>query len=1106
MIAGPPLIAVLPDQARAEERLLQLARPGGLVAFRPVLTLAELEAELLRAALGAGKCDPVAAPLALRLALREAARAATPKDSPFARLREEPGYARALEGLWAALAQGLSTPSELLAAARDLPEPAQERALALGGTLAAAQAELSRAHLSEPNSALRAAVDALGRGMALPAALCAAGALVFESILDWTPLRQRMVVALAARLPGGARVRVRLPYAAGRPELTEALDATLRAFEALGEEGAVARIDLELFDPGETGPLAPFLGRLFAPKADARPLLAPPVTLRSLAGPVQQAREAARACADLAANGVPLSELAITARTLGGGVAEELGSALERLDLPWRERRGRPALPSPPAQVALSLYDLLERNFPREPLAALLASPLLRLELGRQVKPHRAARHLREARARDDSRDDLAELEGGFAHKLARHAAQLRSKAAARGTPSHAADEVDRTSAAVTGLLAKVRALPARATLAEHGRALLALFEHLGVARAVAESAPGGAARSTRALSAAAARDLSALEAVQGACAELARAAASLGRAGQAFERAAFAEQLREALADKSLRPSGARGAAVQLIELRELSHRSFHTVVLVGLLDGELPARARPDPLLSDEDKRACNRALGKQVFRTPPSEDPLAAPSLLPARQAEEPLLFHLGLCAARESLLLLWPRADGQAREALRSPFVDEAVRALGLTPAEERALAAPLSPVPPASACRAAPEILARAALEVFAEPAWRASRPLPEAEGRALFSALIGSPLAPRLRRLARAASAERERLRSFALGGKPGRFSGGLQGEALQAALPALRFTADQPLSASQLEQHATCGFKHFARRLLRVPEPVDGGDELSPSGRGQLLHACLQRFFSRLDREGRLPLGKSSRAAELRTLFEEADAAIEEFAAGEPVGHAALFRVRRREVHKRLERLLETERREGSLPREHERAFGGPSEGALPPLSLRSPDGAEVVYLGGQLDRLDELGGGQGQLVLDYKSGAFPGVSKKLRIETLLNPEFQLPVYAAAVAQARPGRQIDAAYVSIGGARRTASLRATLAKEGLDADALLELEPTAREGLRQRVPPPLNLADRVWERVSAMRSGLFPIAPLSCEHCDLSPICRIVALPVEED
>src|SRR5260221_429380 len=81
--------------------------------------------------------------------------------------------------------------------------------------------------------------------------------------------------------------------------------------------------------------------------------------------------------------------------------------ARRRLGLPWGERRGPPALTAAPVRLALLVYELAERNFPREELLALLTSPLVRLgQPGDSVPPHRLARWLREARVRDDAADD----------------------------------------------------------------------------------------------------------------------------------------------------------------------------------------------------------------------------------------------------------------------------------------------------------------------------------------------------------------------------------------------------------------------------------------------------------------------------------------------------------------------------------------------------------------------------------------------------------------------------------------------------------------------------------------------------------------------------
>jgi hypothetical protein len=39
-----------------------------------------------------------------------------------------------------------------------------------------------------------------------------------------------------------------------------------------------------------------------------------------------------------------------------------------------------------------------------------------------------------------------------------------------------------------------------------------------------------------------------------------------------------------------------------------------------------------------------------------------------------------------------------------------------------------------------------------------------------------------------------------------------------------------------------------------------------------------------------------------------------------------------------------------------------------------------------------------------------------------------------------------------------------------------------------------------------VLERVSLMRRGHFEVRPLSCDYCDLKPLCRLVALPTDPE
>ena len=1053
-----PRVSVLPDAARVEERLHLLAREQGFVAGRVACSLADLERELVREARKAGRCPAPASPEALLLALREAAREHS--QGPFFRIREQPGYARALGVLLSALTQGLLDPAELLAL--DVPE----RVAALARTLLAARKLLDAAGLAEPQRAVRLAVDALEHQGTLPPFLARAGELQFEGILDWTPLRIRMAAALAARL----RVLVRLPWSDGKPELTEALEPTLRAFEKLGDGP-----ELELHDPAE-GPLAPFLQRLFAPSGEPQE---GPVELASCASPAAQAREVARRCAGLIAAGALPESIAVAARTLAGGVAEELSAALDRLGIPFRERRGRPALPAAPVRLALSLLDLPEQDFPREALIDLLSSRLLFLrEDGERLPPQALARCLREAHVRDDQTD------GGYAAGLATLAARRRKKSQSLQAVETTA--VEETAARVERVLLALRRLPQRATPREHANALLTLLSQWGLPRRLRTPEPEAAGPElTRAVTAALARDQAALRALEDACAGLARGAAQLGLSERKFARADWARLLSEALSESSLPPGGARGGAVHLVELRELPGRSFDHLLVAGLVDGELPARPAADPLLSDEERRAVNRAAQRPVFRAPPADAQDTA--VLPPRQAEEPLLFHLALGSARKTVTLLWARGDAQGREALRSPFVDEVARALG-RPAGQ---GVPIAAIPQPHECASAADLLARAALDAFAEPAFRVSPPARAADARRLLAAVAASPLAPRLQRSARAAQADRERVRAFIREIEPGRFSGRLSGAAQDLCSRQFAFGPDAPVSARQLEEHATCGFRTFGHRLLRLAEDEEDDVELGVRERGTLLHRCLERFFRQLRDEARLPLrGVPEELALLRQL---AEAEMTAFAEEEHVGNRVLWELKRGPLIDDLVALIETET--GAAPLELERRFGFDEPDSWPALRIPAPDGGPDVHVRGAVDRIDRVD--DALVVLDYKSSRIETLRRKLRADTLLAPEFQLAIYAALLRQREPLATVDAQYVSIRSARRTD----TLARAKVDVDALLELDPSRRASLDKP-----NLANAVFAQVGKMRGGSFEVRPLDCSFCDLKPVCRLVALPTDPD
>src|SRR3989442_441135 len=211
------------------------------------------------------------------------------------------------------------------------------------------------------------------------------------------------------------------------------------------------------------------------------------------------------------------------------------------------------------------------------------------------------------AQAREVARRCAALIRSGAA--AGGYATALSSVARGLERKERGAAHVEETSRRVQRVIAALRGLPAQGTLREHGAALLELLGRWGLWRRlrVPEPVDAGPALEHAAVSALG-RDQAAARALEQACAGLAAAAMRIGEARMG--RREFAQLLSQTLAEASLPPGGARGGAVQLMELRELPGRSFDHLVLTGLVDGELPPPPLPDPLLSDEERRAINRA----------------------------------------------------------------------------------------------------------------------------------------------------------------------------------------------------------------------------------------------------------------------------------------------------------------------------------------------------------------------------------------------------------------------------------------------------------------------------------------------------------------
>jgi RecB family exonuclease len=1043
--AGPSVLQVFPDDVRLEEALRQAALcPDG-----------HLPAGLTWDGLGAALASPATArsglctPLVGRALLARVAAAL--EGSPWGEAVGEPAFVRAaLDCLFEVKVAGLDPPTlgAVVAAALPAGRPAHGLARLLQGYDEA----LAAHHLVDAEDVRRGARAALERG-AWPATWAHLEAVVLHGMHEAPPSVLALLWALARACQArGVRLQVRAPAGA--------------AVSALLARGGRAPpgVVLEEPPPGQDAPLAALGRSLFAPGVPAGALRQEAAGLEvwCAASALGEARLVARAVRARVEAGVAPERIAVAWRAPGVEV-RWVAEALEELGVAARPSQGEPLVHAPAVRLALDLPLLVEDGFPAERVAELLSScHAAALSAGSAGAP---AALLAAAGVRDDRLGASASA-GAYEVRLEAYARRLGN--GRERMRAFAARQIRERCARLFGLC---RDIPAQ------GRAghLLEAWWH--AARAVGLTDSSGplalAAAGGLMLPAlhARARDDAAREALQARVEELSEATRLAG-GGPHLSRRAFARWLADALHDVSLPPPPGGPRAVALLDVRELGGRAFEHVFLAGLTQGRFPAPPERQPLLSDADRLALNRHLGREAFTLRGSDaDGHAVP-------LAERLLLGAALGAAHGGASLSYALEGADGREQVASRLLEEVQRLAGCA-CVPRALA----PVPPLEGVLSEAELRQRAALEVLAVPP-----AAPDVREALLHHLGREDWLAAAQAR----AEMEAERARFFSgAPGEPGPFSGAVDAPDVRAHLDALfRFGPERPLSASALARFGACAFRGFVQYALRLPEPQEAGEEMDPRVRGTFWHLLLEELFGRLGARGwpaHAPDGEVLDAV----LDEALQVAVEGTEARGHVGHPALWRLARERARAMARRLLEAGTRgvpfAGAAPRAHELKFGPAGTEGWTGVVLGS--GEDAIHFEGKIDRLDAL---DGQVaVVDYKSGHLekaPGLR-----ERLLSTDFQLPLYLfAARASGHPGAK-HAAWVALGTGEAT--YLSDLLSEA-ELEDLLSTEPQVRARVSEAGG--LNLANAVEALVRALRAGHFPPRPRECGRCGYRTVCRL--------
>lgn len=421
------------------------------------------------------------------------------------------------------------------------------------------------------------------------------------------------------------------------------------------------------------------------------------------------------------------------------------------------------------------------------------------------------------------------------------------------------------------------------------------------------------------------------------------------------LDSAAWHDRLRRFAAANELAITTPLKTGVQVLEAHEAALTPYRHTFIVHANDGEFPRTSRASGVFSEEERRRL-AALG------------------LPLAGREEALRRERSLwraVAAGESVTISYRTTDARGVPRLPSLMVPEH------------------------DPSRELPRTLD--VLDRVRAAGWDGEiQPVSEAEHRRhevqrLRAVRVGGDRAPfttpdpaRIRHAVLGAYAEE--MRSGVGGESPNPWNGLVRDPAVLAQLRET-FGDDYVWSATQLQSYARRPFDFFLARVLKVGEVEEAEEETSPLAFGSVAHGILERYYRRVLPVPPRELDEQAAAAYDRAAEEvcrefEADA-------DQWLGLPILWAVTRRDVVEKVREFLARDlkrlEKEGEVPVEVERAFGGWEEGDPPPITLEGRDvrGRPArLRLRGRIDRIDRHGPeDDGWLkVVDYKSGGIPG------------------------------------------------------------------------------------------------------------------------------
>jgi len=1065
------LLAIYPTARKVADQLMRLSRGACVLGYR-ITTLPQIVAALWN------ESDDVRrslSPIGERLAMREALARVAATGVGF-ELTE--GIGDRMLALIRQLKSAAITPDDWVASAATLPAARDRALLAFVAVFATYEKILADRGLADQHDREAGAFDFVRqreRTGDRPRFLEDVERLAVAEIYDLS-LLQFMLIAALIRIIGDAELTIQAgPH---RVDAQRFADLTWNRFVA--EESIADKVLPEFVRrEGRTGRLGFLLEQIFTEESIAPPPSDGTVTIIEAPDPRAEAETAARTIRQVrerVGDPIALDRIAIVARDIAP-YRDHLEAAFRRYGIPLRIGVGHNLRATTPARALQEIIRIPIDGYRRDALVALCDSGFTRIA----AVNHREL--LCEIGYIDISTLPLTDCIGK--HRKLIEGLDDAEAPERRSSVERKRHLIERGATAWIELVERLATLDQPGTVPNHLERLRTLLEWLRFDPA-RDSIKDSAAIAAGALWAL-------LD-------ELADAAA-LVMPDRMLTLREFAILLGEVLSETELESSEAAGAAVRALPVMEARGLDFDLVIILGLNDGVFPARHPENPLLTDATLRALNPILRGRLRKRMGAAAPDAPGPILRSRSdrnAEEPFLFFLALSMPAREVVLSCSTEDEQGKPLGRSPFLVEVERLIGR---DNPALAPRRSGAIPRAIeeCCAEREYLNFAAmhgaLEILSDEA--ALGPRAESIRRRIA---IEGRRADYLVRPTREQMFKRwkdenkdgwatpdalasDRAKALAADQYDGRVTPDARLAAFLIEGPG---AAPRAWSASQLSELASCGFKFFARRVLRLREADDAEHEQTRLEGGTLVHRILAAVVdakpdfndaaaaTKLVGEIMARFEDHERGAARDPAFFDADwatvrAIVDEFVAYEQERHAAGDRPEAIATEYALDFTLE-----------------GPRTAGRDPIRIGIIGAIDRLEL--ERDRADRIAR---MRVIDYKTSRGSRLDKLLEARNFATTDMQMPIYLlGAIAQA------DAKLAD--GLIAEASYLALKRREKASAPLAVPIDRIDPKHVRQAPDQPIATAARVFDLIDGAIAGHFDVDPLDCSAwCDYRALCR---------